>query len=131
MKNRDGQLDLSATDISNFLGCRHRIGLEMSAAAGEIAKPVFDDPELEALFRRGLEHERRYVASLAAGRGSLVNLSEETEPERAASLTIEAMAAGADVIVQGALRHERWQGRPDVLVRASTASRFGAWSYEV
>jgi len=53
MKNRDGQLELSATDISNFLGCRHRIGLEMSAAAGEIAKPVFDDPQLEALFRRG------------------------------------------------------------------------------
>jgi len=130
MKLRAGRLDLTATDVANFLGCRHRAGLEMAAASGALAKPVFDDPLLEALFRRGLEHERRYVESLAAGARKLIELGKVRDPERAASLTLEAMEAGADVIVQAALRHERWQGRPDVLVRVAGASRFGAWSYE-
>jgi hypothetical protein len=54
MKVEEHGLSLSATDLSNFLACRHRIGLEMAAAAGKIRKPRFDDPQLEALFRRGL-----------------------------------------------------------------------------
>ena len=130
MRIREGRLDLTATDVSNFLGCRHRAGLEMAAAAGDLAKPVFDDPQLEAMFRRGLEHESRYVASLAAPGRTVVDLNQERDPERATALTLRAMQEGADVIVQAALRHERWQGRPDVLVRVNGSSRFGAWSYE-
>ena len=130
MRIREGRLDLTATDVSNFLGCRHRVGLEMAAAAGDLAKPVFDDPQLEAMFRRGLEHEGRYVASLTAPGRTVVDLNEARDPERATALTLRAMQEGADVIVQAALRHERWQGRPDVLVKRSGKSRFGAWCYE-
>lgn len=41
------------------------------------------------------------------------------------------MEAGRTVIVQGALLHEGWSGRADVLRRVGTPSRLGAWSYEV
>jgi predicted RecB family nuclease len=125
------RLELSATDVSNFLGCRHRIGLELAAAAGTLRKPKFDDPLLEALFARGLEHERRYVESLAAGGRRLVDLAAERDGNAAAERTLEAMRAGADAIVQAALGDGRWRGRPDVLVRVPGRSRFGAWSYEV
>jgi predicted RecB family nuclease len=41
------------------------------------------------------------------------------------------MRAGMPIIVQGALAHGRWRGRPDVLKRVDRPSTLGAWSYEV
>ena len=45
--------------------------------------------------------------------------------------TRNAMAAGDEIIVQGAFRANGWVGRTDVLRRVETASDLGAWSYEV
>jgi hypothetical protein len=42
-KTNDG-LTLSATDLSNFLSCRHRTALEMAEADGKRHRPKFDDP---------------------------------------------------------------------------------------
>jgi uncharacterized protein len=131
MRADGGGFGLSATDLSNFLGCRHRTGLEMAAAAGTLAKPRYADPQLERLFERGLEHERRYVASLHGGGRRVVDLSGEMNLELAVERTHDAMRGGADVIVQAALSDGRWQGRPDVLVKVAKSSRLGAWSYEV
>ena len=41
------------------------------------------------------------------------------------------MEDGVEVIVQGALSHDRWVGRADILRRVEGESRFGPWSYEV
>ncbi len=41
------------------------------------------------------------------------------------------MARGDQVIVQGALQTDQWNGRADGLRRVETPSRFGAWPYEV
>lgn len=132
MKAEERGLSLSATDLSNFLACRHRIGLEMAAATGKIRKPRFDDPQLEALFRRGLEHERAHVEALGSDGRHVVDLSEAPNHELAVERTLAAMHDGADVIVQAALAHGAWQGRPDVLVKVATPSPvLGGWSYEV
>jgi uncharacterized protein len=41
------------------------------------------------------------------------------------------MQCGAQVIIQGALAHENWIGRADILRRIDNrSSRFGTWSYE-
>ncbi|MFN2399718.1 MAG: hypothetical protein ABR543_13930 [Gemmatimonadaceae bacterium] len=65
------ELELSATDLSNFLGCRHPTALDMAAEHGKREAQHAHDPLLEMLFRRGLEHEKRYVDSLrAAGKSS-------------------------------------------------------------
>ena len=45
--------------------------------------------------------------------------------------TLAAMRAGAEAIVQAELRRGRWQGRADVLLRVSSPSDLGDWSYEV
>jgi len=72
-----GRLRLSATDLANFLGCRHRTALGMAAASGTLKRPSVDDPGLEALFRRGLDHEAAHAASLkAGGASSVVELGE-------------------------------------------------------
>lgn len=126
-------LSLSATDLSNFLGCRHRIALDM-AVAYELRKPprVFEDPLLDILFQRGLEHERQYVESLKAAGLSTVDLrAYESNRDQHVAKTVEAMSAGVDVIVQGGLADGQWYGRPDVLRRVAKPSSLGSWSYEV
>ena len=73
---RGGRQDLvlSATDLANFLGCRHRTALDLSVAFQKRRRPYRDDPLLEALWQRGLEHEKRFVDSLR-GAGSLEDLT--------------------------------------------------------
>jgi hypothetical protein len=94
MRRDAGSLVLSATDLSNFLNCRHRTALEMGEALGKRQRPVWTDPLLEALFARGLEHERNYVSRFSAAGKSIVDLSEIKAREGAIAATLEAMRAG-------------------------------------
>src|SRR6266550_1550571 len=125
------QLVLAATDLSNFLSCRHLTALDMAVAIGKRKRPYFEDPLLQILFARGLEHERRYVTSLETQGLKTATLADVKDRDAAVAQTLDAMRAGVDVIVQGALRTGRWFGRPDVLQRVDKPSGLGKWSYEV
>ena len=70
-------LILSATDLSNFLSCRHRTALEMGEAQGKHKRPKWDDPLLEILFKRGLEHEKKYVQFLESAGRRIVDICGE------------------------------------------------------
>jgi len=131
MRNISDQIVLSATDLSNFLNCRHRTALELGEARGKRSRPYFHDPVLEALFARGLEHEHQYVKTLEGAGRRIVNLAEFRDRTEAVARTVNAMGAGADAIVQAALEDGNWYGRPDVLLRTDVPSAFGAWGYEV
>jgi uncharacterized protein len=101
-------LVLSATDLSNFLSCRHRTALEMAEAYGKRKRPYFHDPLVEILQQRGDDHEKAYVDLLRSGGRDVVDLNGITGREEAIRRTLEAMRAGAHVIVQGALADGRW-----------------------
>src|SRR4030095_14917095 len=116
------QIALSATDLSNFLNCRHRAALELGEARGKRTRPQFYDPLVEALFARGLEHERRYVAKLEDDGRRIVDLAKFTERTEAVPRTVDAMRSGADAIVQGALEDGDWYGRPDVMLKCDVPS---------
>jgi predicted RecB family nuclease len=131
MQYLDADLLLSATDLSNFLGCRHRTALEMDAAEKIIERPRFTDPLLELLFARGLAHEKAYVEGLRTASRQIVDLTEVQGTTALVEATMTAMRDGADVIVQGALRNAQWFGKPDLLLRTAGLSTFGAWAYEV
>src|SRR5262245_29048760 len=120
MKLEGSKITLSATDLARHLACRHLTTLDLRAARGEIERPYRSDPGLDALIERGFRHEAEYLAHLSS-RG--LTISEQP--------TLEAMKAGADVIVQAALQNGDWFGRADVLLRVDTPSNLGAWSYEV
>src|SRR4029079_2662086 len=87
-------LVLSATDLANFLGCRHKTALDMSVAYGKRDRPPIDDLLLDALRERGKEHERRYVETLRTQGGSIVDLSLVDD-------TIEKIAATHDAMTKG------------------------------
>ncbi|MEO5814083.1 MAG: hypothetical protein ABIT20_02270, partial [Gemmatimonadaceae bacterium] len=83
-------LTLSATDLANFLGCRHRTALDMAVADGARERPFVDDPLLDLLWKRGLEHERQYVDSLRRAGKQIVDLSETTTSDERIASTLDA-----------------------------------------
>ena len=130
MRMSGTSIELSASDLSQFLGCRHLTALNLAVAQGLRAAPTWVDPVLMVLRQRGLDHERSYIDTLASEGLSVSNLSDCSDDE-AILRSADAMAAGLDAIVQPALRNGRWFGRPDVLRRVEMPSAIGPWSYQV
>lgn len=130
MRASESTIELSASDLSQFLGCRHRTALDLAVAHGQRNAPHWVDPVLELLRERGLAHERKYADALRAKGLTVIDLAESSGSD-AVERSLNAMRAGTNFILQPALRDGRWFGRPDVLSRVETSSALGAWSYEV
>jgi predicted RecB family nuclease len=141
MDRIDGRPVYSATDLVAYLACEHLTQLERAALAGLVQRPMRDDPELDVIRRRGFLHEARFLADLRAeGRvaveieqdGSVADRGEQLRA--AAAQTIEAMAAGADVIYQATFFDGTFRGHADFLLRVDAPerpSRWGPYHYEV
>jgi uncharacterized protein len=92
-------------------------------------------PERDAatvlIFEKGLEHERRHLASLKARGFRVVEIAGEGfDIAERTSRTQQAMQAGAEAIYQAALVLPPWLGIADFLERVAEASNLGPWSYE-
>jgi predicted RecB family nuclease len=119
-----------ATDIANFLACRHISTLDRERSEVRLTKTVYADPGAELLRKLGLEHEQKYLNELKSLGLRITEISTDTPWALAADATREAMAEGVDVIYQGTFLQEPWGGRADFLRRVDTPSELGAWSYE-
>src|SRR5260370_42479731 len=95
MQQIDSKVVHSATDLVGFLACEHLTNLELAALAGLVKRPFRDDPELDLIARRGLEHERRFLEDLRA-QGRCI-----TEIERDGSLARDGatLRAAANEVV--------------------------------
>src|SRR4051812_25247376 len=133
-----GQPVFSATDLVGFLACEHLTALEVAAAARLVPRPLRDDPELEVMAQRGLDHERRYLGLLES-QGRRVTRFEPDDTiqdraeryRRAAAETEAAIRRGDDVIYQATFFDGRWLGHADFLLRVEEPSALGSWSYEI
>ena len=130
MKRVADSFDLSATDLVGFLNCRHLTALDRAVAEGALPKPKVWDPLLELLAERGAIHEQSYIDHLKAAGLDIVRIDGIEVTHSAVADTLAAMRRGVSVIVQGALAHDGWHGRADILRRVEAASGLGAWSYE-
>ena len=131
MKKSGQSLEFSATDLVGYLNCQHLSGLDRAVAEGTLEKPKVWDPLLEILWERGSIHERKYVEHLTNTGLEIVAIDGVDVTDDAVAQTLTAMKSGAQAIVQGALSHEAWSGRADILRRVKLPSDFGKWSYEV
>src|SRR5438093_13787134 len=123
MRLHDSALVPTPTDIANHLACRHLTQLDRARLAGERIE-LRQDPRIDALRHRGETHEKGFVDSLAAEGLSVTDLRHHDDP----ATTLDAMTAGADVIVQAPLQGDGLSGRADVLLRIAVPSRLGAYS---
>ena len=60
----DGHLVYSATDLVAFLECGHLTNLNRAVLSGEMDRPEHNDPILDRIAQRGLQHENRFLESL-------------------------------------------------------------------
>jgi uncharacterized protein len=131
MKSINSCVQLSATDLVGYLNCKHLTALDISVAEGSLPKPKRWDPLLEILQERGRRHEQGFVDHLKAQGLSVAVIDGVDITPANVSATQAEIAAGTEIIIQGALQHGRWSGRTDVLRRVEKPSNLGAWSYEI
>jgi predicted RecB family nuclease len=131
MKKVADFIQLSASDLVGHLNCSHLTELDLNVLSGSLQKPKVWDPLLEILRERGHRHEQELVQHLADQGLACVSIDGVDITDDAVVKTREAMEGGADVIIQAALRHERWSGRADILRRVEKPSELGPWSYEI
>jgi predicted RecB family nuclease len=125
-----GKLLLSATDLVNFLGCKHASFLDLRDLTNPVEMPGRDAATI-LIFEKGIEHEKRNLASLQARGVDVVEVpGEGFELAERTALTRKVMRAGAEVIYQAALVVSPWLGYADFLERVEGASTLDAWSYE-
>jgi predicted RecB family nuclease len=121
----------SATDLVNFLGCAHATTLDVRQLVAPVERKQ-DDPYLDLLQAKGVEHEEAYLASLRSDGRAIVEIDKNLELDEKVARTRVAMRNGADVIYQGALFAPPWHGYSDFLLRVDgVESKLGKYGYEV
>ena len=119
MRITDKAAVLAATDLSNFLACRHRSALDLAAAMGKLRVPAAPlDVALKLLREKGAAHERAYVEHLRAQGLTVVEILVDAAPDERVSQTVVALKSGADVICQGAFAGQGWIGYADFCERS-------------
>ena len=131
MKQHANEIVLSASDLVGHLNCGHLTQLDFQVATGVSAKPKRWDPVLEILRERGDRHEKAFIEHLKDQGISAVEIDGIDITPASVSATRAAMASGAEIIIQAALKNGRWVGRADILRRVETPSDLGSWSYEI
>lgn len=134
MKKLGESFEFTASDLVGYLNCQHLSELDRAVAEGFRKKPGITAPLLEfleLLRERGAAHERDYVQHLKDKGLDVLQIDGVDVSKKAVSQTLGAIRRGTHVIVQGALSHDGWIGRADILYRIETKNSFGNWSYEV
>lgn len=129
MRIHNDTLIFSATDLVNFLGCRHASFLDRWHL-GDPTLVAEDDPYLKLLQDKGIEHEKRYLETLRSEGRQVIEIASDGSFQDRVTRTKEAMASQAEVIYQGALLNGRWHGYADFLIRVPVESCLGPFSYE-
>lgn len=127
MERIQGEITSSATDLANYMGCKHAVALDKTHALDELERPYYYNPTLDALKERGRQHEANYLSHLREQDNEGICLEDRT---KTADL-LQAMEAGPDFIYQARLRREGWRGIADFLIKCDKPSDLGDWSYEV
>jgi uncharacterized protein len=70
MRDLDGRIFLSASDLMRFMGCAHATTLDLAYMRGTGPEPRDDSEDAALLQKQGDAHEAAHLARLnAAGRG--------------------------------------------------------------
>ena len=124
MRFHDGTIRLTASDLSNFLACRHLTRLDMLKSQDRLRPSAEFDAGFQKLIQRGEDHEQHVLEGFCESGWSVAEISTDASMSDAekARATREALDSGVDVVYQGVLLVDTGEtalfGRPDFLVRA-------------
>jgi predicted RecB family nuclease len=126
----------SASDLNNFLECRHLTELDRLVVLGEKERPAASDPMTLLIARKGEEHEAQYLARLTELQGGVEIFDRPAENtiaglREAEARTVHAMEQGVRYIYQATFFDGTFVGHADFLRRIDKKSARWDWSYEV
>src|SRR3954465_5400269 len=131
MQLKEGRVLISASDLMAFLECEHVTKLDFAAlsADGKDMVRTKADQSAELIARKGIEHEKAYLAHLRASGLNVVDIAAACDGLQARmDATLAAMRAGADVVYQATLGEDELIGHADFLLKvACRPSAFGDW----
>ena len=130
LREHDGVILLSASDLMKFTSCRHATVLDIQYMNGDGPQPREASEDAALLQKHGDLHEAQYLEELKRSGKSVIEI--QAAPLREASRhTAEILAQGADIVFQGAFLRGNWGGWSDFLVKVDKPSNLGDFSYEV
>src|ERR1700731_5046606 len=89
---------LSATDLNNYLGCRHATFLDLDALIKGRKPREKSDPHAELLAKKGLQHEARYLEMLRAAGTDVASIVRHGALGEKVAATRAAMKDGVSTI---------------------------------
>jgi hypothetical protein len=102
MRKTNDLIQLSASDLSNYIACHHLSYMDLCAVEGKIQKPEYRDPLLTILQERGQLFEENDLQKLTDS-GLTVENHFDASADSGLSRTIKSMFQGCDVISQDML----------------------------
>ena len=126
MKKINQSIQYSASDLVNYLGCKHLTELDRQTLLGIINPPDWINPALAFIQQKGIEHEQAYVAHLKSQGLNVCELEGHSLSE-----TKAAILKGYDIITQARFEKDGWAGISDILRKVPGNSQLGDYYYEV
>lgn len=130
MRTLDGCTFLSATDLMRFAACARATTLDLAHMRVTGPDPGDDTEDAALLQKQGDAHEAAHIAHLKEAGRTVMEIERRKLGEKAEA-TRAALAAGADVVFEGAFLSGNWGGRSDFLERAERPSAIGSFSNNV
>ena len=130
MRQLKNEILFSTSDLMRFMGCPHATTLDLMHLRGKGPEPREDSEDAALLQKQGDAHEAAHLARLYAAGYEIAEIARDNL-ETDAELTREALAAGPEVVFQGAFLSGTWGGWSDFLERVERPSALGHFSYEV
>ncbi len=130
MRDLDGRIFLSASDLMRFMGCSHATALDLAHMRGTGPELREDSEDAALLQKQGDAHEAAHLARLKDIGRTVIEI-ERSGLGNNAEATRAALAMGPDVVFQGAFLSGNWGGWSDFLERVDRPSALGSFSYEV
>ncbi|MDD2285009.1 MAG: TM0106 family RecB-like putative nuclease [Paludibacter sp.] len=126
MRKNDTSIQFSASDLVNYIGCKHLTELDRKNALGLIDPPDWQNPALAFLQAKGKEHENAYVAYLKSQGLNVCELDGNSVES-----TIEAIGNGFNIITQARFFKDGYVGIADILRKVPGESKLGDYHYVI
>jgi len=106
--------NISAYSVIDFNQCEYKTSLDFIKPPDEF-KPL-NDPWLEIIRKIGIEHENSIISKLN-NESDITIIDDNNTVDERIKLTRDAINEGKEIIYQGFLSHNRFNGIPDLLIK--------------